>query len=241
MTDQPRLYTDLAWVWPILSEVENYAEEAEEFHWAIDENARIKSSTLLHLGCGGGHLDFYLKRHLCLTGVDISNEMLDLARKLNPEVNYIQGDMRSLRLGLKFDAVIIADSIDYMLNIADLRRAFLTAYAHLNPGGVLCTYAEHHRENFQQNYTHAWHRETPEADVSIIENHYDPDPSDTTFEALFVYILHRLGKLEIYHDRHTLGLFKLKTWEDLLHEAGFDAKRSDFDNGIPFFSCLKRM
>ena len=239
MTDLPRLYTDLAWVWPILSEIENYAEEAEEFHWAIDDNARIKVSSLLHLGSGGGHIDYYLKRHFCLTGVDISADMLDLARKLNPEVTYVQVDMRSLRLGTNFDAVIIADSIDYMLSQEDLRRSFLTAYAHLKPGGVFCTYAEHHRENFKQNFTQAWHREKPEIDASIVENRYDPDPADSTFEAVFIYILHRQGKLEIYHDRHVLGLFWLKNWEDLLHQSGFEVRHGDFDDGIPFFVCLK--
>jgi len=33
----------------------------------------------------------------------------------------------------------------------------------------------------------------------------------------------RKGKLEIYNDRHILGLFKLETWLDLLKKAGFDA------------------
>jgi len=61
---------------------------------------------------------------------------------LNPEVAYCIGDMRSVRLEKVFDAVMIADSIDYMLTSEDLRAAFETALVHLKPGGVFCTYVE---------------------------------------------------------------------------------------------------
>lgn len=68
-----------------------------------------------------------------------------------------------MRLGASFDAVIVADAIDYMLTEPDLAAAFATAHAHLRPGGVFCTYAEHTREHFVQNSnsmgTGAW--ETP--------------------------------------------------------------------------------
>lgn len=136
--DQRRLYSDLAWTWPIISPPEHYIEEAEDFRRTIMAHARIPAATLLDLGCGGGHNDWTLKKHFQVTGVDISPEMLELAARLNPEAEYLQGDMRTVRLGRLFDAVVIADSIDYMLTEVDLRAAFVTAYEHLKPGGVFC-------------------------------------------------------------------------------------------------------
>lgn len=112
--DQRRLYGDLAWIWPLISPAEDYVEEAERICQAIGRYARLPVRSLLDLGCGGGHNDATLKRHFSVTGVDISPPMLSLAQSLNPEVSYLQGDMRSLRLEQRFDAVLIADSIDYM-------------------------------------------------------------------------------------------------------------------------------
>ena len=77
-----------------------------------EENSKIEVETLLHLGCGGGHNDYTFKKHFKVTGVDISENMLKLARKLNSEVTYYYGDMRDIKLTGCFDAVTILDSIN---------------------------------------------------------------------------------------------------------------------------------
>ena len=107
-----RLYDDLAWLWPILSDPAHYREEAASYRDAIRGHATISTRTLLDLGCGGGHNDLHLKLDFQVTGVDLSAGMLEHARQLNPEATYIHGDVRTVRLGRAFDAVIIADAID---------------------------------------------------------------------------------------------------------------------------------
>ena len=57
-------------------------------------------------------------------------------------MSYHLGDVRSFHLDQRFEAVIVADSIDYMLTEEDLRAAFQTTYHHLIPGGVFIAYAE---------------------------------------------------------------------------------------------------
>ena len=57
---------------------------------------------------------------------------------------------------------------------------------------------------------------------SNILNNYIPTYPGTTYEATLVYLIRRKDKLEIYSDRHILGLFKLEKWLDLLKTAGFD-------------------
>ena len=50
-----------------------------------------------------------MKRDFEMTLSDLSAEMLEVSRGINPELRHIQGDMRSLRLdGPKFDAVFRA-------------------------------------------------------------------------------------------------------------------------------------
>ncbi|MEW5872305.1 MAG: class I SAM-dependent methyltransferase [Chloroflexota bacterium] len=238
--DQKRLYADLAWLWPLISPPEDYVSEAGEFVQAIRQHARIEVKTLLDLGCGGGHNDHTLRQHFQVTGVDLSEEMLGLARRLNPDVAYQVGDMRSLRLGQVFDAVLIADSIDYMLTEADLRAAFATAYAHLRPGGVFVTYAEETREHFEQNGTYLHTHSQSDLEVVMLENYYDPDPADSTYEMTFVYLIRQAGRLRIETDQHVGGIFSLPTWSRLLQEVGFEVKVLDFEEGgCPMFVGLR--
>jgi hypothetical protein len=49
---------------------------------------------------------------------------------------YVIGDMRSVRLGSKFPAVLIHDANSYILSEEDLLAAFRAVAAHLEPSGV---------------------------------------------------------------------------------------------------------
>jgi len=243
LNDQRRLYDDMAWAWPLISQREDYVQEAQLFARHIRQRARIPVSTLLHLGCGGGHLDLTLKTYFKVSGVDVSQPMLDLAGQLNPEVTYFSGDMRSVRLEKAFDAVVIADSIDYMLSEEDLRGAFQTAYAHLKAGGVFCTYAGVTRQSFRQNDTRVSTHSGGGMEITFIENRYDPNPQDSTYESTFVYLIRREGsegQLEIETDRHLGGLFDLETWSRCLTETGFAVYQTELGaGGAPFFVCRK--
>ena len=235
------MYTDLSWTWPIISPPEDYAVEASGFTEAIEGNSTLQAKTVLDLGCGGGHNDFHLKKNYDVTGVDISEGMLANARKLNPEARYRQGDMRTARLDTKFDAVIIADSIMYMQTEGDMLAAFRTAFEHLKPGGVFCTYAEEHPEKFSPTTTTHEPRKTGKTEITLIEHMWDPDPADTTFQLLFIYIIKEKGKVRVETDRHKCGLFPLKTWKHLLKQVGFNVKigKSRDPSVRCFFICRK--
>ncbi len=243
--DRRRLYGDLAWTWPIISARENYVQESEEFTRLIGEHSSLPARTLLHMGCGGGHNDYTLKTQFALTSLDASPEMLRLARRLNPEVRYVCADMRSARLRSRFDAVVVFDSLAYMHTAADLGAAFETAYAHLRPGGVFVTYPEATPDRFVQNRTDTWSRTCGDVEITFIENYYDPDPADTTYESTFVYLVRRAGLLTIETDRHICGLFPLETWVEQLRATGFDVTRvqsgplDSEGTTLPTFVCRK--
>lgn len=246
--DQRRLYSDLAWLWPIISPPQDYVEETEQLCRAIRDSSLIEVSRLLHLGCGGGHNDYTLKEHFDVTGVDLSDAMLELARRLNPQVAYARGDMRTVRLGACFDAVTLLDSVNYMVTVEDLRATFATAFAHLKPGGVFVTIAELTRESFQQNRTYSSTHARGDIEVAFIENHYDHDPNDTSYEVTFVYLIRRRGELKIETDRHLCGVFALDVWESALKETGFEVSRQELTYLIPrggdaqsyhMFVCVK--
>jgi SAM-dependent methyltransferase len=244
--DTRRLYHDLNWIWPIISSPVDYEEETEFFSRTIQKKASIETRTLLHLGCGGGRNDYIFKNHFEVTGIDVSREMLALAEDLNPEVSYIWGDMRTIRLGTRFDAVTALDSINYMRTEDDLLRTFRTADRHLNPGGIFLTLVEENRARFKQDRTVASTHIQGGTRVTFIENSFDPDPSDTQFEMTFIYLVRKNARLEIYTDSHLWGLFDKQTWYRLLEETGFEIEELDFEhstfleeNFLPLFVCHK--
>ena len=61
------------------------------------------------------------------TLLDLAPAMLDLSRRLNPECEHVQGDMRTVRLGRVFDCVLVHDAVSYMASRADLQSAIATA------------------------------------------------------------------------------------------------------------------
>jgi SAM-dependent methyltransferase len=242
---QNRLYGDLSWTWPIISPPEDYIEETEYFYNAIREHSQIEVKTLLNLGCGGGHNDFTLKKYLEITSVDISEAMLDMAIRLNPEVTYSFGDMRTVRLGKTFDAVAISDAIDYMLTKEELRAACKTAFHHLKPGGVFLTLVEEIPERFKQTTTTCTTHTHNEVEIAFIENLYDPDPTDTTYEATMVFLIRCGGNLDIEADHHVCGIFSLDTWRNLIRDVGFTVKQLEFkpsneEKRYPMFVCIKK-
>ncbi|MEE9443376.1 MAG: class I SAM-dependent methyltransferase [candidate division Zixibacteria bacterium] len=231
--DKRRMYEDLAWAWPIISPPDDYIEETEEYVKLIKEHSQIPVKNILNMGCGGGHNDNTLAKYFDVTGVDISHDMLHLARTLNPDVKYEHGDMRSVRLGQGFDAVTVFDSISYMRTPESLKAAFTTAYAHLRPGGVFLTCVEETIETFRQNKTRHTTRSLGDVEITLIENYYDPIPDDYCYEGNFIYLIRRSGELSIEIDCHLLGLFELTTWMDLMKEVGLEVFKRDSMIPIP--------
>lgn len=222
---QWRPYTDLAWTEPIVSSPEDSAGETERFVRMIREHASIEVRTLLHLGCGAGANDYTFKRHFRVTGVDSSREMLELARKLNPESRYLRGDMRTVELAQRFDAVAIPDSIMHLLTAEDIRRTMATAVRHLRPGGVLLVGAyvkEDYREN---NFVYAGSRDGVE--VTIFENNH---PAGETCQTTVVYLIRRGGTLDLHHDGFTGGLFPEAFWISVFRDAGLETREERLEH-----------
>ena len=219
-----KLYSTLASWWPLVSCVADYAEEAEPYWQIMSEHATRPIETMLELGCGGGNNASFLKSHCRMTLTDLSPDMLAVSRRLNPECEHIEGDMRTLRLGSTFDAVVTHDAIMYMTTEADLKRAMETAYAHCASGGVAMFVADHTRETFAPTTDTGGHDGQGDDARSLryFEWHYDPDPGDTEYVMDMVLLLRDGdGPARVEHERHAIGLFPQATWLRLLGEVGF--------------------
>lgn len=219
-----KAYSELAWTESLVYPPAEDIKEVELFSDLINENSKIITETLLHVGCGSGIYDYALKKHFKVTGIDISEKMLEIAGKRNPEVDYHHGDMRTIKLGEKFDAVILPESIGYMTTTEDLKKAIITANNHLKPGGVLLICANI-KESFKSN-NFVYTGKKGDIEITIFENNYIHSNKDSIYEATIIYLIRDKGKLETYTDVHILGLFAKKTWYSILKGEGFKIKET---------------
>jgi SAM-dependent methyltransferase len=217
-----KLYTELGTWWPLLSPPDDYLDEASFFYEVLVAAGLPPAPTLLELGCGGGNNAVHLKAHFSqLTLTDLSPQMLEVSRTLNPECEHLLGDMRTLRLGRTFDVVFIHDAIDYMTTQDDLRLALDTAFVHCTPGGLALVVPDHVRETFEPSTDHGGSDGEGRA-LRYLEWTYDPDQTDTTYTVEYAYLLREDDQpTRIEHDQHICGLFPRDEWLWLLCEVGF--------------------
>jgi len=216
-----RLYGELAWLLPLFTPPEDYAEEAACWRGVLRERLGPGRHEVLELGVGGGHNLSHLAGEFRATAVDLSPDMLALCRRLNPGVELHQGDMRSVRLGRTFRAVLIHDAISYMTSEHDLLRALETAAAHLEPGGVLVAAPDRFAETFRPPESHAFTRSANGVLVHYTEYTHDPDPADTSVETLIALFVTDQSGTRVELDRHVTGVFARATWARLFAQAGF--------------------
>jgi SAM-dependent methyltransferase len=234
----PRLYADLASWWPLLSPPdESYAEEAAAIIAMLTEALGRCPPTILELGSGGGNNALYLKRHARMTLVDLAPAMLAVSRQINPESEHVAGDMRVVRLGRTFDAVVIHDAIMYLLTEDDLAAALVTAHEHLKPGGAVIVLPDCVRETYVPHTESGGEDGADGRSLRYLIWCQEPTPEPTAlpdggtaFYEDFLMLLRNVdGSVEAVHDRHRFGLFARAAWIAAFRRAGFQAPnvRSD--------------
>jgi SAM-dependent methyltransferase len=237
----PRLYGELAEWFHLLTEPDHYEEEANIFAKTIEANARRRVHTILELGSGGGNNASHLKTRYQLTLTDLSDEMLQISRGINPECDHIQGDMRSLRLGRRFDAVFVHDAIAYITTEDDLAAAMQTAYEHLEPDGMALFVPDDTAETLDLRASSGGNDRGTRS-LRYLEW---PGPlRGNTVDITFVYILRDGDDERVEIDRHTIGVFPRPTWLRLLEQTGFEPRplpyrHSSFRRPREMFAGLK--
>lgn len=116
----------------------NYEAEAGALKGLIGRYKQTDGNELLDVACGTGlHLPYIVDDYQ-VTGVDLSEQQLEAAKKRLPDLTFVQGDMRNFDLQHQFDVVTcLFSSIGYVYPLEDLKEAVGNMSEHLKPGGVL--------------------------------------------------------------------------------------------------------
>jgi SAM-dependent methyltransferase len=181
------------------------------------------ASSLLDVGCGTGehllHLKDLFER---VEGLDLSADMLEVARTKLPGTPLHQGDMRDFDLGRRFDAVVcLFASIAHSQSVAEL-TATLTCFArHLADGGVVVVEPRWFAENFADGYVAG---DVVEADDRTIArvSHTVRDGDMWAMEVHFL-IADRDGGIRHASETYRHRLYTRAEYEQAFAVAGFEA------------------
>src|SRR5260221_12038607 len=115
----------------------NYEEEYLFYSKKINDYG---CKSIIETGCGTGRLaNRFVSNGFQYTGLDMSIDMLHIAEKNNPGLQFIQGDMRNFDLAEKVNACIIPGrTLSYLLADKDVSDTFIAIYNNLDAGGILC-------------------------------------------------------------------------------------------------------
>jgi SAM-dependent methyltransferase len=120
----------------------NYQSECDLIENCFLRYGKSKVHTILDVGCGTGNHSIPLTdRGYQVIGVDISSEMLKIAReKIKPDAAspvFIEGDTRTLCLNKKFDAALMMFAVlGYQYKNDDLLASLHVIRDHLSENGL---------------------------------------------------------------------------------------------------------
>ena len=131
-----RLYSSLAEIYhEMYRKIFDYDLEFEFYDSLLAANQCYK---ILEIGCGSGILARrFLDKGYDYFGLDLSFEMLGIARREVKSERFIQGDMRNLKFDDQFDAILITGrSIAYITDNQGIIDTLKGVYKSLKKGGL---------------------------------------------------------------------------------------------------------
>lgn len=204
----------------------------DEFHReavpALDRlllNRLPRRAEILDLCCGDGRFSRTLaQRGFRVTGLDGSEHMLSLAKQRAPKVDFHLGDARRFKFAPRFEAVISTfDSLNHVMETADLDKVFQNVFACLKPGGQFAFDL-----NREEAYKEFWSRPSMIVDkrvVSVARGRYDSQSGIAVCDVTLVRLVD--GQWQRSDFRLSQRLHPVDQVLNSLVRVGFKAERFD--------------
>ena len=244
------LYGSLAWCYDLISTGDDHETEAEFVRSVVQTHKRSDGNRLLDVCCGHGWHDHFLKQEFEIVGVDLNETVLEIARKRNPEVKYVTGDVRNFELGEEFDVVLCFDALEHLLTYEELKSSLGCLQNHLADGGVLMVHLDRLKETFGRfRIANSGQHSKGNTHVAYVDLEYDMNPEDSVAEGCIVFLIKEEGKgLEVRLLEAETGLFELTEILRILDDMGLKTSlfSGDFSGGeyieaspFPVFACVR--
>jgi ubiquinone/menaquinone biosynthesis C-methylase UbiE len=217
------LYGELAKYYDLIYSFKDYKKEAVRIKTLVSKYKKSEGKELLDVACGTGHHLNCLKDEFSCTGVDISREILGIARKNHEGIAFEVADMTTMDLGKRFDVITcLFSSIGYVKTHSNLEKTIRNFANHLKKGGVVLIEpwftksafipGSPRMETYDGKDIKIARLSVPRAkgNLSVIDMHY--------------LVAERDEDVKYFLDRHQMGLFEVDQTLKILEEAGLQPR-----------------
>jgi ubiquinone/menaquinone biosynthesis C-methylase UbiE len=208
----------------------------------VGKNNKVKKPHILDLGCGTGRFTIEMaKRGYAMTGLDITREMLDIAkmkaRQMGLKVKFLKADIKNFTLSEKAEVAWARGSVGDIIDLADVGKALFNIRNNLRRNGFFVFDVR----DFHYHYIK--YKTNPGPETRIIKG------IDRTTNFTFDYRLDkdsRIGDIEeettvrdprgtkTYRTRHQLRHYTKREIARLVRDAGFKSIKI-----LPGYKCEK--
>ncbi|QYY44627.1 methyltransferase domain-containing protein [Aneurinibacillus thermoaerophilus] len=189
---------------------------------------RTRPRRVAELGCGTGSLTRYLlERELEVWGVDLSADMLAVARekvqRSHPRaaVHWLRQDIRELALPELVDSVIsFCDTLNYIPDAEGIKQVFARVFATLTPGGTFL-FDVHTPYKIAEVFGNESFSYQDEHVAYIWQSIYYEDEEAVEHD-LTLFVREKDDLYRRFHERHRQKAYSLEALRQWLADTGFD-------------------
>lgn len=251
------VFQDYAYYYNLFYSDKDYENEAKQIKQLIERYAKKGVKTILNMGCGTGKHDFALAQMgYQMTGIDLSNNMIEIAKGTAEKVEYKPrfevADVRSYEPDRKYDMVIsLFHVMSYQNQNEDVIQAFKTAGKALESGSLFV---------FDVWYGPGVLTERPEMRVKQVEDEdniairyaspvmcAEKNLVDVNYNVIIIE--KRTSVARKIEETHHMRYFFAPEIEFMLNETGFSLLdcvecntlgKTDYNSWTAFFVAVKR-
>ena len=217
------LYRERAGLYDLIYDYKDYASEARRVRQLMANGGIGAGSRVLEVACGTGRHMKHLAQDFEMTGSDLNEGMLAIARERLPDNEFFCADMATLQVARPFDALLcLFSSIGYMHGEEQLGRAVHAFARALRPGGIVVLEPWLTRLEFKAGTPslHTW----VGPDLKVARACVVQGDGPLSIMEFHWMVARRDEPLERFSERHELFMFSRRQYLEALEAAGFDAR-----------------
>ncbi len=217
----------------------HYREEVERIV-RIVRQYNPTAKTILDIACGTGAQAKYLAEHYTVTGLDLSPEMVEIAKRKVPSGQFVVADMCNFLLNTYFDvAVNLYGSIGFAEDYEAMKASLKSVYNHLNMGGVFILTPWSTKETFKDGLVAKSHAEKPNG---FCRMESVQRVSDSKVQVQMHHLVAKDMEIRYHTNESQISLFSEAEYRSAIEEVGFTiiARLSESEFRMGAFICQKQ-
>ena len=176
------------------------------------------AKTLLDTACGTGKHIEHLQHHYDVEGLDINEELLDVAKERCPNTVFHIADLSNFSLNKKFDVITcLFSSIAYVKSEEKLFSSLRYMSEHLNPDGLIIVEPWFSKENFRTGTITANHYDSNDLKITWM---YTSEIENDMSVLDINYLVGTPDEVTYFKEKHEIGLFDDSQYRKAFTDAG---------------------